>query len=356
MAFSPDGSLLAVSSVGGGTRRSACGTFLVDHDWAAYAVAQRSRVRAGVYPDGKTVTTGYGRTRCVVVGCRSESWRARACAIANRNLTYDEWTQFLGAEPYRRTCPALPIDPEHGRGGRRRARPGDIDGAVAIFQRLGELSGPLPFDPRKEAIKFSVEELVANGRYLAQSGDVDGGTARLEQAKRLDPALPIDAGVEARKLAAPVVMATGERLAEQGQIGEAVAAFARAQAFDSTLQGSAAAWNTLCWHGTLRGKAAEVLAACDRAIAIDPDDGRLHTSRGLARATTGQVDQAIADFKTFLAWEKEEQTHRMGFAQRQSLQAARERHEKWIAELGAGRNPFTPRELQQLLDDTSAGR
>ena len=36
------------------------------------------------------------------------SWQARACQIANRNLTIDEWQQYVGTEPYRRTCPKLP--------------------------------------------------------------------------------------------------------------------------------------------------------------------------------------------------------------------------------------------------------
>ncbi len=34
-----------------------------------------------------------------------ESWLARACKIANRNLTPHEWKQYLGDEPYRETCP-----------------------------------------------------------------------------------------------------------------------------------------------------------------------------------------------------------------------------------------------------------
>jgi WD40 repeat protein len=37
-----------------------------------------------------------------------ESWEQRACRIANRNLTVQEWTQYLGDEPYRRTCPGVP--------------------------------------------------------------------------------------------------------------------------------------------------------------------------------------------------------------------------------------------------------
>lgn len=43
------------------------------------------------------------------------AWRARACQIANRNLTHAEWEQFIGdpddpRHPYRKTCPDLPDD------------------------------------------------------------------------------------------------------------------------------------------------------------------------------------------------------------------------------------------------------
>jgi len=38
-----------------------------------------------------------------------ESWKARACRIANRNLTQDEWNRFIGPDTsYRRTCDSLP--------------------------------------------------------------------------------------------------------------------------------------------------------------------------------------------------------------------------------------------------------
>jgi WD40 repeat protein len=38
-----------------------------------------------------------------------ESWKQRACSIANRNLTRDEWVRFIGErEAYRKTCATLP--------------------------------------------------------------------------------------------------------------------------------------------------------------------------------------------------------------------------------------------------------
>jgi len=37
-----------------------------------------------------------------------EVWQARACRIANRNLTAEEWKGYLGEQPYRETCSELP--------------------------------------------------------------------------------------------------------------------------------------------------------------------------------------------------------------------------------------------------------
>jgi WD40 repeat protein len=37
-------------------------------------------------------------------------WRTRACRLANRNLTHDEWRHYLGIEEsYRQTCETIPL-------------------------------------------------------------------------------------------------------------------------------------------------------------------------------------------------------------------------------------------------------
>jgi WD40 repeat protein len=57
--------------------------------------------------DGKRLASG-GKDRIMLWDVSEESWQARACRIVNRNLTPEEWRQFLGEEPYRETCPNLP--------------------------------------------------------------------------------------------------------------------------------------------------------------------------------------------------------------------------------------------------------
>jgi WD40 repeat protein/tetratricopeptide (TPR) repeat protein len=356
MAFDPGGKLLAVS--------------LVDANGAPavslWDVARRERLgqplrsRAGrvfalaFSPDGKTLVSGTEDQGVLWWDVDPESWRERACAVANRNLTYEEWAQVWGDEPYRATCPALPPDPSLIEAGRKRARSGDIDGAVAIFRRARQLFPALQLDPKREATRFSVEELIADGKYLAASGDVEGGTASFEKARKLDPRLPLDPVAEARKLAAPLLLEQAEALAAKGSITESIAEFARVHEFDPSLQVPATAWNALCWEGSLRGRAADVMDACERAVASDPRDGRFHTSRGLARALTRKGDEAITDFEAFLAWAANRKFIRMGMSERHRLDAERLRHEQWIAALRAGQDPFTPPELKKLLEAESA--
>jgi len=69
-------------------------------------------------PDGKTLATAYWRW---VSSSKSwvqsgiffwnfdpTVWKRQACATANRNLTREEWAQYLGPAPYRKSCPQLP--------------------------------------------------------------------------------------------------------------------------------------------------------------------------------------------------------------------------------------------------------
>ncbi|MCG8368194.1 MAG: hypothetical protein MJA27_33290, partial [Pseudanabaenales cyanobacterium] len=81
-------------------------------------------------------------------------------------------------------------------------------------------------------------------------------------------------------------------------------------------------------------QAEKVIFACEKAIALNPQNGDIIDSRGLARALTGDTQGAIADFKVFVAWTSEEDSK----AQRQA----------WIEALEQGENPFTPEVLESL--------
>ena len=64
--------------------------------------------RAVFSPDGKTLAT-VGNDGLVQLSLwRSQDLLDEACARLTRNLTPEEWRQYLGDQPYRKTCPALP--------------------------------------------------------------------------------------------------------------------------------------------------------------------------------------------------------------------------------------------------------
>ncbi len=115
----------------------------------------------------------------------------------------------------------------------------------------------------------------------------------------------------------------------------AMAAYSSAEAFDSTLTIGSGFWNALCWTGSRTGHAAEVLSACDRAVALTENFlWWVRDSRGLARALTGDVQGAIEDFEGSVGkWSDERRS---------------QQREGWLDALRRGENPFTPEVLRAL--------
>jgi WD40 repeat protein len=64
-------------------------------------------------PDGQTLASGSYDQTIRLWDVNVQSWIKRACYIANRNLTQEEWQRYMGDRPYRKTCPDLP-GPEEG--------------------------------------------------------------------------------------------------------------------------------------------------------------------------------------------------------------------------------------------------
>jgi regulator of sirC expression with transglutaminase-like and TPR domain len=81
--------------------------------------------------------------------------------------------------------------------------------------------------------------------------------------------------------------------------------------------------------------------ACQRAVELEPENGRLRDTRGLARALSGDTKGAIEDFEFFVESAKKD-----GESQESIRQC-----QLWIRDLKGSRNPFTPETLEALRNE-----
>ncbi|MEZ4666893.1 MAG: protein kinase [Anaerolineae bacterium] len=102
LAFTPDGSILASASHDGSIvlwdtkENKQLGKPLMAHSDYINAIA--------FSPDGNTMISGGEDQKLIFWSMNINNWRLRACAIANRNLSPQEWEQYFNGIPYHKTC------------------------------------------------------------------------------------------------------------------------------------------------------------------------------------------------------------------------------------------------------------
>jgi len=292
IAFSPDGLTLASGSSDNTVRlwdvqlRKPLGEPLTSHSKSVYSVA--------FSPDGLTLASGSSDNSVRLWDVNPESWLKQVCYIANRNFSQPEWRKYMGEQrPFEKTCPDSPQD------------------------TLGAL------------------QHIKQGEELAFDGKIEAAVMKFKQAQKLDARyLTVEPQTKAKHFFALGLVEQGGELAIKGEIEVAIAKYQEAQQMDSNLRIYAGDWNTLCWYASVYEHAAKAILSCEKAVALNPEDGNIRGSRALARALNGNIQGAIEDFQFAIEnYDDDRWTQKM---------------QGWLDALLKKKNPFTEEVLKGL--------
>jgi WD40 repeat protein/class 3 adenylate cyclase len=101
LEFSPDGRTLAVS---GFEPVASLWDVATGTQIGPQLTAGDRRTMIDLSPDGRHLLETHGNGQGAVWDVDPESWERRACALANRTLTPEEWEEFLLGRPYEPAC------------------------------------------------------------------------------------------------------------------------------------------------------------------------------------------------------------------------------------------------------------
>ena len=299
-------------------------------------------------PDDKALVSADLNGAVMIWDLDESSWRRRACHIANRNLSYGEWVQYVGNSPYQLTCPEFGVPASLADTGRKLASDGDVHGAVALLARAAELGDGRVHNPADEAAALAAAGLIEKAARLASSGHVGVAEAALNKAVSLKPGSSRSPATEARRLAAPYYTTKGERLARLSRVSEALEAYRLAQEYGGANSIEASSWDTLCLSGIFNSRAADVVFACTHAVERASESDNFYDRRGIARVLTGDIKGAIQDFEAFIPRERGRYLGHPGSIQEGKRLDYISRVGGWVAALQSGANPFTDEDLKHL--------
>jgi WD40 repeat protein len=101
-AYSPSGRILATSGSEGTAALWEAGTG--KQLGAPLPGPSQTWAMASFDPTGRLLATAFQDGTVLLWDVDPASWRKRACAIAGRDLTRQEWDEFLPGRPYQPSC------------------------------------------------------------------------------------------------------------------------------------------------------------------------------------------------------------------------------------------------------------
>jgi tetratricopeptide (TPR) repeat protein len=214
-----------------------------------------------------------------------------------------------------------------------------------FYQSLG-------YDPEVTAKKMRASVLVSEGEELAKNGKYEEAIDKFKEAKSLDSSLEFDPEVKAKPLVAGNFVRTAAEWMQEDRASEALTKYQAAQQLDPQLE-KAHEWYlySLCWWGSLRGHAAEVMRACEIAVKRDPNNSWYQGSRGLARALSGDDAGAISDFEGSIKALNQSIKETKDEDEKKQLETRKAEFQGWVDALKKGENPFTSEVLKELLGE-----
>ncbi len=287
------------------------------HSSGAHLVAMLATMDGGGDPDDRDP-----------VNRESAKLQAAVVRAAPTDLAIDAGAvvaSFLGAPPgrdnktYREASPITYVTPD--------------DPPLLLIH--GDADRTVPFN-QSELMLAALQAQDVESRLIRIAGGGHGAGDWVEATRWLNLHLMGELRANALEslMDAHSVLREGRQHARAGKISDAMETYRTARERDSRLSIVASDWNQLCWNGSLWGHAADVMAECERAVSLAPGHGGIRDSRGLARALTGDVAGAIADFEAFVTWTGGDR--------------ARAQRQDWIVALQSGKNPFTAEVLERL--------
>jgi WD40 repeat protein len=100
-SFSPDGSVLAISSSDG---TAALWDISSGKQIGASLTGSPGPAVVAFDATGRTLSTAFQDGTVLLWDIDPASWQRRACAVAARRLTQQEWEEFLPGRPYQPSC------------------------------------------------------------------------------------------------------------------------------------------------------------------------------------------------------------------------------------------------------------